>query len=159
MTETKIEATPLSVEEKHDHDEELFRRRRRRRRVFCCCVTSIAIIVALVIIGVILAVTVFKVRDPKVTVNSVSLKHFSFKMDVLGLDIDLNVTLDMNLSVKNPNKASFKFGNSTTQLFYRGVNCGQALIPSGKVGADRTIKMNVTVTINGENLVSNSHLL
>ncbi|GLJ54168.1 hypothetical protein SUGI_1160810 [Cryptomeria japonica] len=163
MTEEKGEkvfsGAAMSVEEKIEQEQELRRRTRRRRWMVCCCGTSLATVLVVALVCVILAVTVFKVRNPKVIVKSVSLDQFQWNMDLLGGKFDLNVTLDMSLSVKNRNRASFKYGNSTAQLFYRGINCGEAQIPAGKVGADRTMEMNTTVTILADRVISSPHIV
>uniref|UniRef100_A0A0D6QXF2 Late embryogenesis abundant protein LEA-2 subgroup domain-containing protein n=1 Tax=Araucaria cunninghamii TaxID=56994 RepID=A0A0D6QXF2_ARACU len=169
MRESKGEKLPLAVDGKsnrgEEEEEEVERAvavqhlKRRRRRIGCGCGIMLAVILVLAIVCVILAVTVFKVRDPKVTVNSVAVDRFNLHLDLNGLNLEVNVTLDLNLSVKNRNKASFKFGNSTSQLYYRGTNVGEALIPAGKINADETINMNTTVRIDADRLISNGDLI
>lgn len=152
--ERKLEQLPLSVDGGKG-EAELLRRRKKRRII--CCGSTVALLLLLVIVFVILAFTVFKARDPKVTVNSVALDHFEFKFDASQLKLDLNVSLDLNLSIKNPNKASFKFGNSTTELLYHGTNIGEAKVPADKIGSDSTLTMNVTVTVLADRLLSNGN--
>eukprot|EP01018_Ginkgo_biloba_P013239 Gb_05442 [translate_table: standard] len=155
--EEKMASRPLQVEGP-DKDDALYFQRRRRRRIICCGV-FVAVLVLIIVVFVILAVTLSKPKDPKITVNSVKLEHFDFKFDTPRMTVDLNVSLHLDLSIKNPNKASFKFGNSTTYLYYRGTTVGEALIPAGKISADRTIDMMTSVTIIANRLISNSNLL
>jgi len=155
--ERKLSTLPLSVEG-NKSDAGSFCRR-RKRRILCCCGSTVALLLLIVLVVVILVVTVFKPEDPKVTMNSVSLDHFKFNFDPVRMKVELNVSLDMNLSIKNPNKVSFKFGNSTTLLYYRGTNIGEASIPAGKIGADRTLRMNSTVTVLADRLLSNGNLI
>lgn len=155
--ERDLSTLPLSVEgSKGDPG---FLRRRRKRRMLWCCGSTVALLLLIVIVCLILAVTVFKQRDPRLTVNSVSLDHFEFNFDATRFKINLNVSLDLNLSIKNPNKASFKFSNSTTLLYYRGTNVGEARVPADKIGADSTIRMNITVTVLANQLLSNGNAI
>lgn len=155
--ERKLSTIPLSVD--GDKGDAELLHRRRKRRILCCCGSTVTLLLLLVIVFVILALTVFKKRDPKVTVNSMALDHFEFKFDATKFKLDLNVSLDLNLSINNPNKASFKFGNSTTQLLYRGTNIGEAKVPADKIGSDSTITMNVTVTLLADRLLSNGNAI
>nr|WIW57615.1 late embryogenesis abundant protein LEA45 [Pinus tabuliformis] len=136
-----------------------FVRRRRKRRILCCCGSTVALLLLFVIVCVILAVTVFKGREPKVTVNSVALKGFVFNFDATQLKLNFSVSLDVNLSIENPNKASFKFGNGTTQLLYRGTNIGEGNIPAVEIGSDGTITMNVIVTVLPDQVLSNGNAI
>uniref|UniRef100_A0A0C9QMZ1 TSA: Wollemia nobilis Ref_Wollemi_Transcript_19987_1306 transcribed RNA sequence n=1 Tax=Wollemia nobilis TaxID=56998 RepID=A0A0C9QMZ1_9CONI len=167
MMESKGEKLPLAVDGKRGEEDEeeveravaVQRLKGRRRPIGCCCGIMVGFTLVLAIVCIILAVTVFKVRNPRVTVNSVAVDGFHVKVDLMGFKLDANVTLDLNLSVKNRNKASFKFGNSTAQLYYRGTNVGEALIPAGKINADETINMNTTVKIDAGRLILNGHLM
>ncbi|XP_068664579.1 late embryogenesis abundant protein At1g64065-like [Aristolochia californica] len=123
--------------------------RRRRCILFCgCCVSTILILAILILV---LALTVFKVKDPEIKLNSVYLDRLS-----LGTSSSLNFSVTADISVKNPNSASFKFGNSTTFLSYRGETVGEAKTPAGKAKARRTLRMNVTVDVRADRLLGNS---
>lgn len=114
----------------------------------------------IVIIIVVLALTVFKTKDPKISVNSVTVEGMSFSIDQIAMKGHLNVTVVSEMSIKNPNKAaSFKFGDSTAFISYHGSAVGQAVIPAGKIKADKTANMRVPVTIYTDVLLSNSNLL
>eukprot|EP01018_Ginkgo_biloba_P000534 Gb_17477 [translate_table: standard] len=129
------------------------------RRPILCSAITIGILCLIALLFVILAVTVFKTKNARITVNSVKLDDIHVSLDWLRLRVNLNVTLNMDLSVKNPNKASFKFTNSTTLLYYRGATVGQALIPAGKILADRTLNMTTKLTILADRLLTDSNLL
>lgn len=60
---------------------------------------------------------------------------------------DTNVTLLADVSIKNPNVASFKYGNTTTRVYYNGKEVGQGRAPAGVAKARRTMRMNMTVDI------------
>lgn len=133
------------------------RRKRRRQRCCACCVASLLVVVLLIVV---LALTVFKTKDPTIDVNSVTLQGMSSSFDQATLKLHLNVTVITEMSIKNPNKAaSFKFGDSIAYISYHGASIGQALIPAGKIKADKTDDMTVSVTIYTDVLLSDSKLL
>uniref|UniRef100_A0A5B7C8S4 Late embryogenesis abundant protein LEA-2 subgroup domain-containing protein n=1 Tax=Davidia involucrata TaxID=16924 RepID=A0A5B7C8S4_DAVIN len=113
---------------------------RKRRRNICFAV--IAVILAVVLLIVILGLTVFKAKRAVTTVNSVALKDFQFSLDIARLRAYLNVTVDINLSVKKCNKVGFEFTNSSALLKYRGQVVGEAPILAGKKSVDETLSMN-----------------
>jgi hypothetical protein len=108
---------------------------------------------------VILGLTVFKAKDPVTTVNSVALKDLSFDLDIAKLGVYLNVTLDVNISIKNPNKVGFKYKNSSALLNYRGRVVGEVPIPAAKISPDQTVTMNLMLTVLADRLISNSNLV
>uniref|UniRef100_J3L3U4 Late embryogenesis abundant protein LEA-2 subgroup domain-containing protein n=2 Tax=Oryza brachyantha TaxID=4533 RepID=J3L3U4_ORYBR len=61
--------------------------------------------------------------------------------------LSVNATLNADISIKNPNVASFRFGRSETDFYYAGETVGVAYAPDGEVGADRTVRMNVTLDV------------
>ena len=131
---------------------------RRWKRLRIVCLAVIALIVVLVLVMVILGLTVFKAKRPVNTVNSVALKDFDVSVDIARLRVNLNVSLDVNLSVKNPNKVGFKYTNSTAVLKYRGQVVGEAPIPASKISADQTSTMNLTLTLLADRLISNANV-
>ncbi|XP_027336142.1 uncharacterized protein LOC113850032 [Abrus precatorius] len=125
-------------------------------RKVCLAVTSA--VIAIVLLVVILALTVFKAKNPVTTVNSVTLEDFHMSLDIAKLRVDLNVTLDVDVSVKNPNKVGFKYSDSTAHLNYRGQLIGEVPIPSGEISSGETKGFNLTLTIMADRLLSNSQL-
>lgn len=125
----------------------------RRRRCLQCCGCTTAVLLILAIIIVVLAFTVFKARDPTVRMDSVSIRSLSFSVNNV-LRPSLNMTLAASLSVKNPNYVSFKFTNTTTVINYGGNTVGVARSPPGNAKARRTMKMNMTVDVIPEQIVT-----
>ncbi|KAG0502821.1 hypothetical protein HPP92_002893 [Vanilla planifolia] len=126
---------------------------RRRRR---CILISVAVLLSLVLLFVILGVTVFRVRQATTTVNSVKLGGFHAGFNIPNLGVDINVTLDLDITTHNPNHASFRYGDGSAALFYRGAQIGEAAIPPGKIEAVSSNRMNVSVTIFAGRLIGNS---
>nr|XP_033511526.1 uncharacterized protein LOC108944785 isoform X1 [Nicotiana tomentosiformis] len=124
------------------------------RRGRNCCFICLAILLLLGLLFLILGLTVFKAKKPVITVNSVSLRDFS--VDIL--QVHLNVTLQVDLSVKNPNRVGFKYDSTSAILQYKGQVVGDAPIPSGGIGSRETRPMNITLTVMADRLFSNSSL-
>jgi hypothetical protein len=130
----------------------------RRRSCQLCCGITTAVILAILIIILVLSFTVFKAKDPVITVTGVSLKSFSFSTDPSLTTFKLDVALHLNVSVHNPNVASFKYKNSSTYLSYRGREVGSAPIPAGSVGAKKTVKLQTDLDIQALQIVMTANL-
>jgi hypothetical protein len=127
--------------------------RKRRRCLLCCggCCVLTVVIVGLIIL--ILALTAFKVKDPRITMNSVSLTALSTGAGSgLFNPVATNATLTADVSIKNPNIASVKFSPSATEVSYLGRTISVVYVPAGRVGAHRTTRMNVTLDILGDRM-------
>ncbi|GMY30436.1 late embryogenesis abundant protein At1g64065-like [Fagus crenata] len=117
---------------------------KQRKYIKCCgCFTALLLILAVLII--VLAFTVFHIRDPMVRINALRIQNLELANGTVRQDV--NITLIAGVSVKNPNAASFIYSNSTTTIYYHGVMVGEARIPSGKAKARHTMSMNITVDI------------
>lgn len=133
---------------------------RRRRCLICggCCGVSL---VVLAVVIVVLAFTVFRVRDPEITINGLTLQRVAVgPPSALSQQFfSLNLTLLVDLSVKNPNAASVRFGPSTTTVYFHERRLGEAYGPAGNSRAHRTFRMNVTVDIMAERVMADAQLL
>ncbi|CAD5174116.1 late embryogenesis abundant protein At1g64065 [Musa acuminata AAA Group] len=130
----------------------------KRRCALCCCGCCGATVVILGITILILSLTVFKVKDPTLTMNSLTLDTFRVGPGTLDNLVLFNATLVADISIKNPNVASFRFDNSTTDFYYAGETVGVAYAPQGKVSAHRTARMNVTVDVLTDRVVKQMNI-
>lgn len=80
------------------------------------------------------------------TLNKISLNTTTSIRD-LFFQPGSNITMIAELSVENPNWATFKFSSTTSSMYYRGVLVGEARGEIGFVQARHTTKMNVAVEI------------
>ncbi|KAJ1396203.1 Late embryogenesis abundant protein [Sesbania bispinosa] len=102
----------------------------------CVCPLALLMLLATVLIVVIL--TIFHVKHPIVQINSVG---------VAKLNPISNTTLIADVSIKNPNFASFEYSNTTTTLYYHGIMVGEARGPPRRAKARHTIRMTVTMNV------------
>ncbi|XP_076955875.1 uncharacterized protein LOC143630859 [Bidens hawaiensis] len=134
-----------------------YNRKRKRRRCICLSVTAamVLIIVALALTILILALTVFKPKNPITTINSVMVKDLDASVSLLPPRVSLNVSLDLTITIKNPNMAHVKFRNSSAALLYKGQVVGDVPIPSDEIGSDGTKQLNLTLTVFADRLLTN----
>ncbi|KAL8206012.1 hypothetical protein R6Q57_009563 [Mikania cordata] len=133
--------------------------RKRRRRRWIICLSLIAIIILLVaLIIIILAFTVFKAKKPITTVNSVAVKDLDASVTLIPLRVSLNVSLGLDITIKNPNKVRVKFRNSSAILYYKGDVVGDVPIPSGEIGSDGSKQLNLTLTVFADRLLTNTNV-
>ncbi|KAF5946269.1 hypothetical protein HYC85_016497 [Camellia sinensis] len=150
---------PASIRPRSDDEETaLYLKKAHRTKCIKCCGCIAALFVILVIVLIILIFTVFKVKDPIIKMNSVKVNKLDLITGTMTPRPGSNMSLTADVSVKNPNVASFKYSNTTTALYYRGTEIGEARGPPGQAKARRTMRMNVTVDIIMDRLTSNPNL-
>lgn len=122
---------------------------RRKKRMW---VTIFLAIVVVVILVVILALTTFKAREPRVEINSIDLETF-----FIGVD-SLNLSLLLDLTVYNPNRADFTYSESVARMFYYGDPVGQALIPAGNIQSKADAFLSVLLFVEAGRVLVNENL-
>lgn len=128
-------------------------RHKRRRKIILISLLAIILIIALIIL--ILVLTLFKAKKPITTVNSIAVKDLDASVNLLPPRVSINVSLDLNISIKNPNKVKVKYHNSSAILLYKGQVIGDVPIPAGEIGSDRTKDLNLTLTVFADRLLTN----
>ncbi|XP_052171747.1 uncharacterized protein LOC127787715 [Diospyros lotus] len=136
----------------------MYMKKMRHRRCIKCCGCVAALLLIQVVVVVVLIFTVFRVKDPIIKLNGVTVDKLEL-VDGTTPRPGSNMSLTADVSVKNPNVASFKYRNTTTALFYRGAEIGEARGPGGQAKPRRTMRMNITVDIITDRLMSNRSLL
>lgn len=126
-----------------------FHRRRWVRCCSCCAAVVVLAMAALLAVGF----TVYKVREPQMTMNSISLE----RMSIAPPNVSLTVVADV--SVKNRNPATFYFDTSVTSLYYHAALVGTAYGPRGRSAGRRTYRMNVTLDVVSDELLNNPELI
>lgn len=141
---------PLSPGQvRSDKKQEEMGRPQRNLRLYGCVfllLTITAVIITLIF-------TVFQIKDPDIKVNSVTVKQLVFANNG-GVPGGRNITLVADVSLKNRNVASFKFGNTTSTISYGGVVVGEGWIPAAVSKSKRTLRMNVSMDVIPEKLMA-----
>lgn len=128
-----------------------------RRRIACLIIT-LGVVIALVLLIVILALTVFKPKNPITSVDSINFRDMDMDYNIFALSVDTNVTLAVDVTVKNPNNFGFKYSDTTALLNYRGQLVGEAPVPSQEIHPGETKAMNLTLNVMANRLMSNPQL-
>lgn len=127
-----------------------------RRHRFLLCFGSCGILLAIFIVLLTIGLTVYKVKEPIMTMNSIALENLSANS---AASSSLNMSVIADVSVKNPNAVSYRYGSSMTSVYYHEILVGQAEAPPGVALARRTVRMNVTVDLMISQLTSNSQFV
>ncbi|TQE01309.1 hypothetical protein C1H46_013070 [Malus baccata] len=113
----------------------------RRRRIKFCGIALAVVILQIVVIGV-LCLTVFRFRDPKVTMAGISVENLSM---VVGNPTTINVTLREEIKVENANWGRLKYDQSIVVLSHEGVTVGEATVSKGSIAMRRSKEVSVSV--------------
>ncbi|XP_050377767.1 uncharacterized protein LOC126795004 [Argentina anserina] len=106
------------------------------------CIVATIFLIFIVIVSLIVYFTVFKPKDPKISVSAVQLPSFSL------LNSTVNFTFSQYVAVSNPNRAAFRHFDSTLQLLYSGNQVGFMFIPAGQIESGQTQFMAATFAVN-----------
>ncbi|CAH8360134.1 unnamed protein product [Eruca vesicaria subsp. sativa] len=114
-----------------------------------CAVAAIFIVFA-IITAVTVYLTVFRPRDPEISVTNVKVPSFSVA------NSSVSFTYSQLSSVRNPNRAAFSHYNNKIQLFYYGNRIGFIFIPAGEIEPGRAKDMAADFSVDSFPLVSSS---
>ncbi|XP_027907504.1 late embryogenesis abundant protein At1g64065 [Vigna unguiculata] len=151
------QARPLApaIERPSSEEDEtsLHTKKQAHKKLIKRCACPLIFLLLLAIVIIVLIFTVFRVKDPVITMNGVTITKLELS-NTMALRTRSNMSLVADVSVKNPNVASFRYSNTTTSLFYHGVMVGEARGPPGRAKARRTMRMNVTIDVITDRVVS-----
>ncbi|GAU45993.1 hypothetical protein TSUD_187370 [Trifolium subterraneum] len=108
-----------------------------------------------VTVCVVLALTLFKPKEPITKISSATLQGISPRVTLPVLNIQINVTLDIKIQVENRNRVSFKHGDGTSLLMYKGVEVGDTDIFPGLIPARSSSILPCRLTLEADKLASN----
>lgn len=129
---------------------------RRRRMCHLCCCLGVGLTFLMGILLLILVFAVFKARDPHVWVNGVKLAELNITYGTLVPHVQLR--LDLNLTVHNPNRANYNYNNGSSILYYQEIEVGHADIPAGRLSAGETKAQRVTLNVQADKFLRGSNI-
>lgn len=121
--------------------------------MICCVVTSV-IIILLVVTLVILYFTMFKPKQPQIVATPLILR--SIKLELLPVPT-LNISIGLDVFIRNPNYAGFKYHNATASIYYRGVLVGFVAIDAGIIHARATKNISTVMDLQAGKIISNPY--
>nr|DAD38539.1 TPA_asm: hypothetical protein HUJ06_012861 [Nelumbo nucifera] len=126
----------------------------KKRRWRILAVAVILSVLTLLVLCVILAFTVFKLKHPRTQLVSATVDGVAPRVSFPALKIELNITLDLEILVENPNRASFKHGPGKSLVFYRGKQVGEVDLAPGRIPARGSETIRARLTIEADEFVS-----
>lgn len=129
---------------------------KQRRSCKVAVLATILLLLAVILIGFIVGVTVFKVREPKTQVVSASLEGVAPRVSFPAIKVELNVTLNLTLLIQNRNHVSFKSGEGEGELLYQGSQVGDTQLHPGLIPAKRTSSLLCRLTVQVDRFADSS---
>ncbi|XP_020216490.1 late embryogenesis abundant protein At1g64065 [Cajanus cajan] len=152
-------APPIERPSSDEDDTTQHHQTKRHRKFIKRCACPLISLLLLAIVIIVLIFTIFRVKDPIITMNGVQITNLELVNNSTIPQIGVNISLIADVSVKNPNVASFRYSNTTTSLYYHGAIVGEARGPPGRAKPRRTIRMNVTVDVITDRVVSSPNFV
>ncbi|KAJ4969250.1 hypothetical protein NE237_015951 [Protea cynaroides] len=131
----------------------------RCSRAARCILIFILILVLFLTIILILAFTIFKPKNPTTQIVSVILEGISPRVLLPQFKVDLNITLDLQIVVHNPNYASFKHDTGAAFLYYNGTQVVVVDISPGTVLATGSEIITSRLTLKTDRFISENSAL
>ncbi|KAK6263175.1 hypothetical protein QUC31_008991 [Theobroma cacao] len=124
--------------------------KRKKRIKYAVYIAAFAVFQTVVIL--IFALTVMRVKNPKVRIGKVTVE--TMETSNTEAAASFNLRFIAQVTVKNTNFGHYKFDNATMSFLYDGVMVGEAIIPKARARARSTKKLDVTVEVNSSALTS-----
>ncbi|KAF8039412.1 hypothetical protein BT93_B1828 [Corymbia citriodora subsp. variegata] len=126
----------------------------KRKKKMKWTIGIIAFVIFQVVQALFFVLVIMKFKSPKFRVTE-------FTVSNLNYGTQASPSFDMSfvapIRVKNTNWGPFKYGASTVNFTYGGVQVGQAIIPKGKANFKSTKKIEADVTLSSAGLPSNTN--
>ncbi|XP_038695206.1 uncharacterized protein LOC119992537 [Tripterygium wilfordii] len=130
-----------------------------QKRNRCLIVTGAVLLLLLLllsIIALILALTIFKPKQPQIHVISANVDGIAPRFSFPLMNIELNLTINLEILVENPNHASFKHGAGKSFLLYKGNQVGEADLYPGLIPSRGSETLPCRLTIKVDSMTSNA---
>ncbi|MCO5597360.1 hypothetical protein L7F22_051436 [Adiantum nelumboides] len=133
-----------------------YKHRQRQKQVACMVV--LALLVAVVALLAVLYFTNFRPKDPKVEVPTMQLLSL-YTAGYPAAITSANLTLNLQLSLHNPNKAPFYLlGGSSASLLYYGAAVGSTSLPPVTILAQSSTALSAALTVDGPTPLGGPHM-
>lgn len=127
----------------------------KQRKCRLCCGVCLVLLVSLAIVVIVLGQTIFKFRDPKISLSNVKVENISVNFDVVSLSTLLSVSVSAAVRVDNPNYYDFKYNNSTVLLMYHEDQVGEVELGAGAIRSRKTVDIPALITVDGVKVLLN----
>ncbi|KAH1218774.1 Late embryogenesis abundant protein [Glycine max] len=121
-----------------------------------CLAVSLLLLIIFTIAIVTLFMTIFKPKNPEITVHPVGLEDFQSSFSP---NLTLNVTLGMIITIRNPNYGSFQYINSTSYVKFHDTVVAEVPIEAELVPARSQINVNTSADFMVAKLINDPNFL
>lgn len=125
----------------------------KSRRICCFIVLLLIVIVA---VCAALFLTILKPRPPEIIPHPARLRNVTIEMFPAP---NLNATLNMTITVKNPNYGDCWYKNTTAQVYYRGSPVAELPLEDGAVPARGQLDVFALANLTGDKVMSSPGFL
>ncbi|KAM0883257.1 hypothetical protein ACQ4PT_031758 [Festuca glaucescens] len=106
----------------------------RRRRILICVSFAVLALLLLAAVVAIVLLAVLRPRNPTTELLSANATGAVPNVALPAFSIQLNLTFRLVVRVRNPNPASFRYGEATTSLLYRNASADKVVDAAGLGG-------------------------
>ncbi|CAL9028089.1 unnamed protein product [Prunus brigantina] len=124
---------------------------KRKKRIKLAIYISAFVVVQIIVITA-FALTVMRVKSPKLRLGAISVQTLNASSSTPSFDM----TFTTQVRIKNTNFGRYKFDATNARFMYEDRAVGQVRIPKSKAGMRSTKKIDVTVSLNSKELPSRS---
>lgn len=119
----------------------------KKRKLKKYCIWCGIPVLTLAIVILTLTQTIFKFRDPDITLSDVCFSGVTIDYSRPLSPSSVNASLSANMNVYNPNHYNFKFIDSTIHVVYHDVMVGRISMPGGELRAGKSCALQALVTV------------
>ncbi|GMH30277.1 hypothetical protein Nepgr_032120 [Nepenthes gracilis] len=105
--------------------------------------------VSLLVALIVLCLTVLRPKEPKITAQNIILKEVKWQKTP---KFSVNISMEITITVHNPNQGSFKYMNSPAYVSYGGKVVAKSLILEDEIPSRGKQNLSTTVEIDGDGL-------
>lgn len=133
------------------------RHEKLRKNFKICFGVTLLLSIILIIVSITMFHTILKPKKPQIILHPISLDEIESQ---IISRLSLNVTLELIITIKNPNYGSFKFDDSIAPLIYHGNNSvGEIIIEHGRVPSKGELTTRSYADIIGDKLIESPYFM
>ncbi|KAH7533042.1 hypothetical protein FEM48_Zijuj04G0088000 [Ziziphus jujuba var. spinosa] len=123
----------------------------RSRVLKLCCGLSTIFLIIIVVVLTTLSLTIFRPKQPAITAHPVGLENLHFSIT------EVNITIEMVITIDNPNYVSFKYKNSTAYVTYHETVVAEVPIVEQLVPAHANLSITTSADFMMSKLILNPY--
>ncbi|KAI3412675.1 uncharacterized protein J3R85_017012 [Psidium guajava] len=127
-----------------------------RRGLKICCFGSAVFLAILAIVIVTLSLTIFKPKQPEITVQPIAVENV--QLNVTANNVTLDVALSMVVTIDNPNYGGFQYRSTIGYVTYHGSTVAEVPLKHNKIPPRAKVNITTSTDLIAIKLISNPTL-